>query len=130
MPLVRIILPVLFLLCLLLWVGSYFANVGLQHNGTHQYGVEVGGGNLYLYHSDYPAMRTWVVMARRSNPGWYTAFDAYRHFGFGWKNKDREAYAFVSCPLWLPTVVLAGIAWWGWKRTKTRNAGRAFPVEV
>lgn len=39
----------------------------------------------------------------------------------------------VAFPLWLPTVLLAGMNWFVWRRTRSmgaaRGAGRAFPVE-
>ena len=33
-------------------------------------------------------------------------------------------------PLWLPTVLLAGLNWYVWRKTRSKGAWRGFPVEA
>ena len=35
----------------------------------------------------------------------------------------------VIFPLWLPAIVLAGLNWFVWRKTRDKGVGRAFPVE-
>jgi len=36
----------------------------------------------------------------------------------------------IIFPLWLPAVVLVGLNWFVWRKTRAQIVGRAFPVEV
>jgi hypothetical protein len=35
----------------------------------------------------------------------------------------------IAYPLWLPTVLLAGLNWFVWRKTRAKYNGRGFPVE-
>ncbi|HVT81139.1 MAG TPA: hypothetical protein VHM90_10825 [Phycisphaerae bacterium] len=49
--------------------------------------------------------------------------------GFFWG--DPFPYYFeIVFPLWLPAVVLAGLNWFVWRKTRAKGVGRAFPVEA
>ena len=36
----------------------------------------------------------------------------------------------VFFPLWLPTILLAALTWYVWRKTKVLGEGRGFPVEL
>ena len=65
------------------------------------------------------------------------------HFHRGWRPVDwgvppttlgfyfarNMEYFQLIFPLWLPTLVLTGLCWFAWRKTRPMPVGRAFPVE-
>ena len=133
-PTLRMIVCAPLILCPLLWVGSYFANFNIEHNDSRQFGFEIGNGGVYFYASVNPAMRSWIVVIRRADPRWYQAFDSYVFMGFGAKpyaveGAETAIWGFIRIPFWFLSGVWAALFWWGWRRTRRKEA-KAFPVEI
>ncbi len=54
--------------------------------------------------------------------------------GFFWGNPSPHAWPRTDefhfiFPLWLPTLLLAALTWFIWRKTRPKSIGHAFPVE-
>ena len=82
---------------------------------------------MYFYASVNPAMRSWIVVIRRADPRWYQAFDSYVFMGFGAKpyaveGAETAIWGFIRIPFWFLSGVWAALFWWGWRRTRRKEA--------
>lgn len=131
----------LFLLCLVLWAGSYWRTVSIIHNGTRMWYGGVGAGRVALCQT---------LASRSFDPGWKLLCwrpddpdretETYSNWWWGkyclgfriqWLTlRPGTSMRFIAVPLWFPTL-LFGWAWlYFWRKTRKRGMTRGFPVEM
>jgi hypothetical protein len=114
------------------WITSYFGELVLYaFSGNRQWEVDAIDGleGMGEYHcvpaSDTPprfAFMTWLTA--KDMVGGPTILG----FRVGWIMGNPDSLQIIF-PLWLPTVLLAGLNWFVWRKTRSKGAGRGFPVE-
>ena len=121
-------------LCVVAWVGSYWRGAYLMHDGRgwQQRAILARGGiGLGILRVSGPFHSQWLrgTMAIEPDFGWgldkddvfgWTGF----HFVYRWADKT------IVIPLWFPTLLSALLLWFVWRKTRAKQTGRAFPVQV
>ena len=133
----RWVIRVAFLLalgCVLsVWVGSYFGWFAAYYTSSavHRY-VGASGGLCDMIEDQYVGMVP-SPLEFHFFPG-SKVKDLNRppiKLGFYWGKPVVGLNTFeIVFPLWLPAVVLAGLNWFVWRKTRAKAVGQAFPVEV
>ena len=129
----------LLVICMGLWVLSYFYTAAVVHMGSSEFRAGVAGGRVEVAHIRVHLRGPFGLRAS----GWFTELYAVppgrpftlhlldgRVLGFtvdpvlfAWRNWD------VRIPFWFPTVLLALLSLSAWRNTGRGKPGRGFPVE-
>ena len=114
------------------WIASYFGRVFLSKNsGGRFWSIGTVQGLVYM---DEDGSHPWSptplqlycfqgVTARECQLG-PTTLGFYGGRWPGWRDSLQIVF-----PLWLPTLLLAGLNWFVWRKTRAKYNGRGFPVE-
>jgi hypothetical protein len=124
--------------CVAAWVGSYFKTAALSKTeGRYYWVVWLQCGELGVGEDVGPRREEsrWAVRFLDSVPASQTFYAGCEHrwLGFAYRAgaptpRDWSRYYFV--PLYVPTVLAAGVLWLAWRRTRAKHCGKGFPVEV
>jgi hypothetical protein len=117
----------LFVLCVGLWLLSYFYSPTVVHNGSWL--VAMGAASGMIGWANFGAHSPNVL------PGWSVQmkpaptldWDCVRDLITFTVNLTSSSTSLVRIPLWCPTALLALVSWIACR--KTRQPGRGFPVE-
>jgi hypothetical protein len=130
-------------LCVTAWVGSYIGYFSVCYGRKpHYWSASPAGGSLSLgdfyggrgpggfngwyatYYGRYDAQ------ARLRDQRFYDA-TPYHLLGFAWQPRILpDDLQFVMIPLWFPTLLSALVLWLVWCKTRSKDSGKGFPVEV
>ena len=115
------------------WVTSYFGLLDLSENWRCYWLVGAIRGSAYMIksgHWDDPADGPHFYFLRGETATPYypvpntLGFYAGPVLTWGWWDSLEIVF-----PLWLPTLLLAGLNWIVWRKTRATYNGRGFPVE-
>lgn len=115
-----------------LWVTSYFGCPGSWgFLCGRRWNTGTVNGEVFICYSsnlDMPIRTAHLIFWRHdSTASWGLEPLTW---GFGWgPNRNGFGWSFVAVPLWLPTLLLLGLYWFVWRKTRAKYSGRAFPVE-
>ena len=113
------------------WVTSYFgALMMLRSHGIYLACTSVHGG-VWLIEDHLPDLD--VPLHVEFKQGWkvedvYSLPSSKLGFYFG-PDSFHEDSLEIAFPLWLPTLLLAGLNWFVWRKTRAKYNERGFPVE-
>lgn len=117
------------------WVMSYFAGFTYFWNlggRCWQLGSAQGLGYVSVARSEFS--NHFEFGRGDSSTHWFgghptLGFSIESGDGIGIHNLGGSDSLGVIFPLWLPTLVLSGLTWFVWRKTRPKQVGRAFPVE-
>ncbi len=113
------------------WIVSYFLGIFVRMNlAGHSWDVTavqgLGGLEIGSPYSIVPTVLHFGQFAHAKDlnlePTTFGFRCRPRMWNIGWPQ-----YVF---PLWLPTLLLAGLNWFVWRKTREKGTARGFPVEV
>jgi len=117
---------------LTVWITSYFAQLQLEKwTGGRFHAVGADWGVIGFGEVGPPGLSdTKLRFAVRLDDRPRGAL-AHRlvYFRAGPWGPLTDSY-WIAFPLWLPALVLAGLNWLVWRKTRVKGVGRAFPVEA
>ena len=117
------------LLCVVaVWVGSCFGRIDVEMAvGSRGLGLSSVQGLLSVQELPFRISRSHLDFKRGANADlWWRDHPTGLHIG---RIFDIPGSLVLIFPLWLPTLLLLGLLWFVWRKTRTKVAGRAFPVE-
>jgi hypothetical protein len=138
----RVLCVTLLMLCVAIWVASYFRTLGLSHNGAHHDTYFCFQGASFIFLDDNTPLPD---RNPKFPPGWYLDISPHESFSFnglfgartfhflGFAYKPRalaNSELWIVVPLWFSTVFSCGLLWIVWTKTRSKINGRGFPVEV
>jgi len=118
------------------WVGSYWRHVGVGYiGGQHSRSLGVASG--WVIFSDFDDSgyvgNEWSWSSQRANlePVAVAYLSGKYHFaGFGFRQTGGSLRGWhVFVPLWCPATISALLLWLGWRKTRAKSVGGAFPME-
>lgn len=115
------------------WVTSYFGQF-IWHDWLDGRGWEVNDVRGLVYVSEDPGSRFRMHLHYESlgplmsgNMDWNSVTPT---LGFYCGTVGSDDYMFgIIFPLWLPTLLLLGLNWFVWRKTRVKYNERGFPVE-
>ena len=130
-------------LCVVAWVGSYWQHVWTTYVvRLHDPTFQVLCGSFVCGMSNDPvfASGVWVWSHRPAKrEDFLRAYQKTTHhfagFVVDWPHLEPADHQFhpfwlLVIPLWAPTLLSALLLWFLWRKTKPKDVGRAFPVEI
>jgi hypothetical protein len=126
-------------LCVVAWVLSHFQGVGVARFGCrHPQRLELECGTISYYLDTssnlLPNGADWVWLHWRADPqrmDYLYRIADIRCLGFAYRPTPAWAQSWVVfIPFWCPTVIFSLLVWLGWRKTRPKYSGKAFPVEV
>jgi hypothetical protein len=121
----------LLILCLAAWGWSHKFVEVLIYYGDRTNELQFDRrGIAYSNEPNYFEFEGWRHSNEAIIPGMQAIQDVltdYHLFGFSmYRNFGRSI---VRLPWWFPTLLLAAVTWWTWRKTRTK-AGRGFAVDA
>jgi hypothetical protein len=122
--------------CVGVWVGSYFQEAWLEHigpTGNALFRIFPGSLDFDCLRSSHFSGDQWDW---NHGPSRMTFFQWYYHsmdhhfLGFAYQRQvDPRRYRAVFVPLWFATALSGLLLWFAWRKTRPKVQGNAFPVE-
>ena len=122
----------LLVLCVGAWVISRWWTSEFTYLGTSYDGATLADGRIGFGQNHSPStFRTgWHQDFRPNVRGYWSVSDLSPNLhGLGFSCYHDSGRWDIIIPLWLPTLLLAGLNWFVWRKTKPKPVGRAFPIE-
>ena len=128
----------LLLLCLGAWGWSLRYTVTIQYVDERETGLQLQEGRLRFYqmtkglfpepqglsysHGEYLDYRVeFETSLPETPPGGFQLHHSE-------SNLKKSGLMFLGVPLWFPTLLLAALTWWTWRKTRGKD-GRGFAME-
>jgi hypothetical protein len=115
------------------WITSYFGGIVVSRKLPDSYCGIVAGQGLVTFGKEPHAHSGFEPPNFRFDPHEFVRFGAFGSptLGFRYTGMPNIPDSLVIVfPLWLPTVVLAMLCWYVWRKTRGKYNGRGFPVEA
>ena len=130
-------------LCVSGWGGSYFYGGFISYTSrghsyiTYSINTHMGGVRFYYNDHGRPGWPSpgWEVEHGRSALSFDDCSWDWRFLGIGYHYFDFAPYSrgishCIGIPFWFPSLLSAGLLWFVWRKTRMKDVGRGFPVEV
>ena len=132
---IRTLLILALACCLTAWIGGYYRAFYIHHASSNLYVVGAFEGYLdFAYCTDPMSAPPWGFRSLKQRDHDYVQqeyADSQFHFvGFAFDHRHVALnVTALWIPLWFPTVVVAVLLFFSWRKPRLRSAATAFPIE-